>query len=122
MEQLHLAAEAAVVALLGLLEEGQVGLEVVAVLEGDAVDALQHRAVAVAAPIGAGDAHQLERVGGNLAGVLQMRAAAEVLPVAVPVHADRLIASGIADQLDLVGLVVGLVDTSPRGRGPRSRW
>jgi hypothetical protein len=31
VEQLHLAAEAAVVALLGLLEEGQVGLEVVAV-------------------------------------------------------------------------------------------
>jgi hypothetical protein len=90
MEQLHLAAEAAVVALLGLLEEGQVGLEVVAVAEGDAVDALQHRAVAVPAPIGAGDAHQLERVGGKLAGVLQVRAAAEVLPVAVPVHADRL--------------------------------
>jgi hypothetical protein len=65
---------------------------------------------AVAAPIGARHGHQLERVGGKLAGVLQVRATAEVLPVAVPVHAQRLIARDRLDQLDLVGLVVGLVE------------
>jgi hypothetical protein len=65
---------------------------------------------AVAAPIGARHGHQLERVGGKLAGVLQVRATAEVLPVAVPVHADRLIARDRLDQLHLVGLVVGLVE------------
>jgi hypothetical protein len=42
--------------------------------------------------------------------VLQVRATAEVLPVAVPVHAQGLIARDRLDQLDLVGLVVGLVE------------
>jgi len=109
VKQVHLAAQTAMVAPLGLLEEIEIGLEPLAVLEGDAVDALQHLAAAVAAPIGARDAHQLEGIRGHLPGMLEMRAAAEILPVPVPVHAQRLVAGDRLDQLDLEGLAAGLV-------------
>jgi hypothetical protein len=74
--------------------------------------------LAVAAPIGARDAHQLEGIGGHLACVLQVRAAAEVLPIAVPIHAQRLVAGDGVDQLDLEGLVQRLVMLMARSRGP----
>ena len=84
-------------------------LQLVAVQEGNAVDALQHLPLVVAAPIGAGNRHQLERVAGHLAGMLQVRTAAQVLPVAVPVHAQRFVAGDRLDQLDLVGFVIVFV-------------
>ncbi len=102
MEQVHLFAELAVVALGGFFQHGQMGAQIFAVLEGRAIDALKHRARAVAAPIGPGHRHQLERIGRKLPGVLQMRATAEVLPVAVPVHAQGLIAGDAFDQLNFV--------------------
>ena len=46
MEQVHLAAELAVVALLGLLELLEIGVEILLLGEGGAVDAGQHRVVA----------------------------------------------------------------------------
>ena len=55
MEEVHLAAELAVVALLGFLELMQVGVELVLGRPGGAVDALQLRLVGIAAPVGAGD-------------------------------------------------------------------
>ena len=109
MEQVHLAAQLAVVALGGLLQHGHVRLEVVAVAEGHAIDALQHGPRRIAQPIGPGDMGQLEGVGGQLPGVLQMRAAAQVLPVAVPVHAQVLTLRDAVDQLQLEGLVRRLV-------------
>ena len=118
VEQVHLAAQFAVVALRGLLQHGQMGLEFIAVQEGGAIDALQHRAIAVAAPIGAGHMHQLEGVGGHLPGVLQMRPTAEILPVAVPIHPQRLVAGDRVDQLDLVGLVIRLVMRDGAGAVP----
>ena len=51
MEQVHLAAELAVVALLRFLDLMKVGVEFVLLCERGAVDARQHRVVAVAAPI-----------------------------------------------------------------------
>ena len=57
MEQVHLAAELAVVALLGLFDLLEIGVELLLLGEGGAVDAGQHRVVAVAAPIGARDLH-----------------------------------------------------------------
>ena len=48
----------------------------------------------------------------------EVRAAAEVLPVAVPVHSDRLIARNGLDQLDLVGLVVVLIELHRAGAIP----
>ena len=106
VEQVHLAAQLAVVALGGLFQHVQVRFELFLAGEGHAVDALQHCAVAVAAPIGAGDGHQLEGVARHLAGMLQVRATAQVLPVAMPIHAQRLIARDGVDQFYLIGLVV----------------
>src|SRR3546814_9335748 len=62
MEEVHLAAEAPVVALFSLLQHGEVGLELLLVLPAGAVDALELRVARVAAPVGAGDLHQLERM------------------------------------------------------------
>ena len=54
-EEVELLAELAVVALLGLLDALEVGVEVLLREPRGAVDALEHRAVGVAAPVGAGD-------------------------------------------------------------------
>ena len=58
----------------------------------------------VAAPVGAGEARQLERL--DRLGVLQVRAAAEVGEVALGVERD--VALGRVDELDLVRLALGL--------------
>ena len=114
MEQVHLAAEPAVVALLGFLDLLEIGVELFLLGEGGAVDAGQHRVVAIAAPIGAGDLHQLEGVA-DLAGRGHVRAAAEIEPVALLVDLDLLVGRNGVDQLDLEVLalvaedVLGLV-------------
>ena len=90
VEQVHLAAELAVVALLGLLDLLEIGVELFLLGEGGAVDARQHRVVAVAAPIGARHLHQLEGVA-DLAGRGHVRAAAEIEPVALLVDLDGLV-------------------------------
>ena len=41
--------------------------------------------------------------------MLKVRAAAEVLPISVPIHAQRLIARDRIDQLNLVGFIIGFV-------------
>jgi hypothetical protein len=105
MEQVELAAELAVVALLGFLDLLQVGVELFLLGEGGAVDARQHRVVAVAAPIGARDLHQLEGVA-DLAGRGHVRAAAEIEPVALEIDLDRLVAGNRVDQLDLEALAL----------------
>ena len=105
MEQVHLAAEPAMVALLGLLQHVEIGVELRLVGPGRAVDARQHRVVAVAAPIGAGHLHQLEGVA-DLAGRGHVRAAAEVEPVALRVDLEILVFGNGVDQLDLVALAL----------------
>ena len=60
VEQVELAADAAVIALLGLFEPLQIVLELLVVGPGRTVDALQHRVLRVTAPIGARDLRQLE--------------------------------------------------------------
>ena len=54
MEQIHLAAQLAVVALFGFLDHMQIGLQVFFIAPARAVNALQHFIIAVAAPIGTG--------------------------------------------------------------------
>ena len=76
------------IALLGLFEAVQVVLELLLVGPGRAVDPLQHLVARIAAPVGAGDLHQLE--GRELAGGRHVRPAAQVHPVALAVEADRL--------------------------------
>ncbi len=60
-EQLKLSADTTVVAALGLLEAMQILVELFLRGKGGAVDALQHRVVLVAPPVGAGDREQLHR-------------------------------------------------------------
>ena len=92
MEQIELLADAAVIALLGLLQPVQVVIELLLVGPGRAVDPLQHLVARVAAPVGAGHLRQLERL--ELAGGGHVRAAAQVDPVALPVEADLLLRRG----------------------------
>ena len=105
MEQVHLAAEPAMVALLGLRQHVKIGIELRLVGPGGAVDARQHRIVAVAAPIGAGHRHQLEGVA-DLAGRGHVRPAAQVEPFALRIDLQVLAFGNGVDQLDLVALAL----------------
>ena len=114
-EELHLLAELAVVALLGLLEEGEVLVQHLFLGEGDAVDAYKLVALFVAAPVCAGEAGNLGGLDG--AGVGQVRATAKVGEVALGVGGDVAVLK-LADELALVCLAavaehlqgVGLAD------------
>ena len=105
MEQVHLAADFAVVALFRFLELLEIGVELFLLGESGTVDARQHLAVGIAAPIGAGNLHQLERVA-DLAGRGHVRAAAQIEPVALLVDFQLLIFGDGVDQLDLEGLAL----------------
>ncbi len=109
VEEVHLAAEPAMVALLRLLQHVEIGIELGLVVPGGAVDAGEHRIARVAAPIGAGHLHQLEGVA-DLPGRGHVRTAAEVEPVALLVDLDLLVFRNCVDQLDLEGLALGLED------------
>ena len=104
MEEVELAAQLAVVARLRLLEPLQVRVEVGLRVEGGAVDPRQLRVPLVAAPVGAGERGQLDRL--DRLRVLQVRAAAEVGELALRVQRD--LALGRVDELDLVALALGL--------------
>src|SRR5690606_26420830 len=60
MEEVHLTAEAAMIALFSLFELLQVSIEVLLVGPGGAVDALELRLARIPAPVAAGDLLQLE--------------------------------------------------------------
>ena len=100
VEEVHLASEPAVVALLGFLELLEIEVEVFRLGKRSAVDAGQHRLRRVAAPVGARDLHQLEGAA-DLAGRGHVRTAAQVEPVALLVDLDRLVLGDGVDQLDL---------------------
>ena len=104
VEEVELRAEPAVVALLRLLEQLQARVEVLLAEERGAVDPGQLRVVRVAAPVGAGERGELERL--DRRRVLEVRAAAEVGEVALRIERDR--ALGGVDELDLVRLALGL--------------
>ena len=116
-EQVELAAELAVVALLGLLEAPQVLVQLVGRVPGRAVDALEHRARLVATPVGAGGVQQLE--GAQLPGRAEVPAAAQVLERPVAVEADgRAVGLGqVVDDLDLEGLSLRVSSATASARG-----
>ena len=99
VEEVHLAAQAAMVAPLGLLLLVQPGVELGPGREGGAVDPLQLRVARVAAPVGAGQLGELE--GADPAGRGPVRTAAEVEPLALVVEADRLAFRDGVEQLEL---------------------
>ena len=98
-EQAQLLADLAVIALPGLFELRQMGIEILLVEEGGAVDALEHLAVGLPFPVGAGDGEELERP--DLAGMRNVRAAAEIDELALAIEAEHA---------ELVQLVVDVFD------------
>ena len=100
-EEIELAAELAVIALLRLLQAPQVLVELVGGVPRGAVDALEHRPRLVAAPVGTRGVEQLE--GAEPGGGLEVAAATEVLERAMAVEADRrsLGLGEVLDDLDL---------------------
>ena len=99
-EQLELLAEHPVVALLGLFELGQVGVKLLLGEEGGGVEPLELLAAGVVLPVRPGDAQELERP--DLAGVRDVRPAAQVDELALPVEAKVGVpAQHLVDVLDL---------------------
>ena len=62
VEQVELLAQPPVVALFGFLEHVQIGVLLVLLRPGSAVDPLQHFVLCIAAPVGAGHLHELENL------------------------------------------------------------
>ena len=106
VKQIQLAAQLAVVALFGLFQAGEVGVQLFAGFEGRAVDALEHLVLFAAAPVRAGHAHQLK--GLHFAGARHVRAGAQVHKIALLIEGDRRVLGQIADELYLVGLALFL--------------
>ncbi len=103
VEEIEQPGELAVIALLRLFQTVQVGIEVFLLRPGRAIDALQHGVLRIAAPVGAGQLHQLERAR-QPAGRWQMRAAADVEPLALTVDGQFLaLGDHLVDDLHLVG-------------------
>ena len=102
MEQVQLAAELAVVALLGFFDHAQMVLQVFLGGPGRAVNTLQHGVAVVATPIGACHFHQLEVLEPPGAG--HVRAAAQVFKSALAVQAHVFARWNAADDLGLVVL------------------
>ncbi len=110
-EQVERHAEPAVVALLRLFAAPQVGVELFLRRPRGAVDALEHRALLVAAPVGPGRAEQLERA--DLARARDVRATAQVDERPLPVEGRRRHRRAVAlrcreqvvDDLDLERLI-----------------
>ncbi len=101
VEEVHLAADLAMVALLRFLDAMEVVVELLLVAPGGAINALQLRVLRVTTPVSARNLGQLERCA-DLRRRHEMRAAAEVVPVAVIVDPDLLIRRQILDDLRLV--------------------
>src|ERR1051326_3624660 len=99
VDQAELAPELAVVARAGLLLLFDVRVELLLVGPGGAVDALEHLVALVAAPVRAGDVRQLERA--EAAGGGDVRAAAEIEPLALAGEREGPVARDALDDLDL---------------------
>ena len=105
VEQAHGLADAAVVALLGLLDAQQIGVQVFLGGPGRRIDALKLRIAVVSAPVGPRQLGQFEGLADEF-GRGEMRPPAQVDPVAGAIGGDRLRARQVADQLGLEGLAL----------------
>ena len=103
-KELHLLAELAVVALLGLFDELEVFVEHRSLGEGDAIDAVHLRVLVVAAPEGTGYAQHLAGLDGGRGG--KVWATTEVGEVALGVGRDLAVLE-LGDELALEGLALG---------------
>ncbi len=99
-EQFQLLAQKAMVALFGLFFAGEDGVEFGLILRHDAVDALEHLVLLVAAVVATGHAGQFHDA--DLLGVLHVRAAAHLDVVADRVDRNRLAFGDVRQALELV--------------------
>ena len=99
-KEIHLGADLAVIALLGLLDHAEVLIELLLGGESDAVDAREHLVVLVVLPIRTGDTGELE--GLERLGVAHVGADAHVDVVALLIERDAGILGEVADVLDLI--------------------
>ena len=107
-EEPHLGADLPVVALAGLLLHLEPGVQLLLVLEGRSVQALELGVLLVAAEIRAGDLEQLDAAGLHVPRAHHMGAGAEVHELAVLEEADGLALGDVAQALDLEGLALAL--------------
>ena len=98
-EEVELPSEESMVALLGLLDAVEVLVEGILRLEGRPVDALEHRAVLIAAPIRARHVQQLERR--NPPRRFDVRPCTQIFESTVPVRGDLLVLGDLLDDLHL---------------------
>ena len=87
-EQAQLLAQLAVVAALGLLNALQIGVQLLLLGEGHAIDPLQGLAVAVAPPVGGVAGGQLDGVALDAAGGIQVGTGAQVGELALLIEGD----------------------------------
>ena len=106
MEEIELLAQLAVIALFRLFQVVQIQLLVFLLGPGRAIDTLQHLVFRVAAPVGAGQLHQLEDL--QLARRWHVGAAAQVRELAFGIQRHFLVSRDRADQLSLVRLADAL--------------
>src|SRR5262245_18058229 len=97
MEEVHLAAELAMVAFLGFLDLFEVGGELRLARPSGTVDALQPWPLGVAAPVGTGKVGNFEGLA-DLSGGGHVRAAAEIEPLALFVNLQGFTLGDRVDQ------------------------
>ncbi len=99
MEEAHVAAQLAVVALFRLFQHAEMGLHLGLVLESGAVDALELRVLFVTEVVGAGDMGELERA--DIARAHDVRPGAEIDEIAVGIERDFLALGNAIEDIEL---------------------
>ena len=105
-EQAQLLAQPAVVPLLGLLDLGQVLVQLVLLGEGHAVDALEGLPAGIPPPVGGVAGGELDGVALDAPGGVQVGAGAQVGELALPVEGDHRVLGQVVDELHLEGLAL----------------
>ena len=84
----------------------EIGVQLLLLREGYAINALQHFALGIATPVSAGSTGQLNSVALDAAGGIQMRAGAEVGKIALLIEANNSVLGQVINELYLIGLLL----------------
>ena len=120
-EQAQLLAQLSVVPALGLLDLGQVLVQLLLLGEGDTVDPLEGLAVGVPPPVGGVAGGELDAVALDPPGGVQVGAGAQVGELPLLVEGDGGVLRQVVDELHLVGLLPLLHELHRLGRGSSNR-
>ena len=102
-EELEIAAELVVVALLRLFHHGEMLLQHILRRESDTVNSLELLVRLIALPVSAGALEQLDRL--DSAGGVEVRTRAEVSKITLTIERDLLALGKLLDELNLIRLV-----------------